>query len=240
VDDVTVKATVRLGDERGARDATVVGVTEYLFRGSTRQGAPFNGAYPDLGGLGYPHILANPKVGMYLYHFSVDHVHAQCETEYSVTPDVQFKQQNKAVEWAMPRKVIAKYWGPGANPVPVYVPTNGVGWADDGNGVEKKNFDSQRTNTHILRMDAPGWTDLPLTANFRFTLKALFKQHLDVFIGDKWYVLSENTEWHAIIHTSYDDAEGQKKWRLLPAPDFVNRVLEGNGGLQGSPLDWLE
>ena len=59
------------------------------------------------------------------------------------------------------------------------------------------------------------------------------EHHLEVKIGDKWYVLSEKTVWHNIIHVVCDGAQ----MKYIFVPGGTNEVKEGAGGLVGFPAD---
>jgi len=244
VDDITIKATVRAGDVRGTKKATGIEVTNYLFRGSDKQaGGPgaqgelFHGSYPELW---YDDARNNPRVGMYLYHHAgvADSVLAQCEAEYTVKPDIQYKKQNKQVEWGIPRNWAGAWWHSGYAQIPEYARPDGKGWQDDNAGgqpgIDKQDLDPQRTNTHIMRIDVVGAGDLMFQNDFRYSEKSKFEHYLEVKIGVKWYVLSETAVCHVITHVVYNAEQGKYVW---VAGANKNEVLDGAGGLVGFPAN---
>jgi hypothetical protein len=232
IDDITIKATVRAGDVRGSQKATGISVKAQLFRGEDCQGQDFHGNYPN------DQYGINMKCGVYIYpraNEEGDEVYGQCEDEFTVFPDVKIN----TVQWSVPRWATSTWWGPGVNPrTQEFDEAGGTHWLGDGAGIVGQEFDPQITNTHIMRMDGPGFTGLPNIANYLVTGKGKFREWLEVKIGEKWYVISEPVTWHNIYHIAYN-VDNDNHWGFVAGS--VNRVLEGDGGLLGFAHDnWGE
>lgn len=218
------------GDICGTAHVTVIWFNEadLHFRGSDHQDEPltpgstatFTQYYGWMADVVGKRIYPNPE--------GEDWDWASWQMEIACQPNPTVLMPN--LTWDIRRAASAACWGPGSGQMPRQIVKGANDWAGDDDGPEDEDLEQNQALPSLFVADAPG-NGLPYVNGYRFSMKAKFREWVEVRIGSYWYVCSPFKPWRAIIHVKLDG----NGW---VEDNFTNEVVPG--GITGFAGSWTD